>query len=180
MWFRYERGYCWRKAGVLEQGKNGGKIKTTYEQTCYIKDCRLVLVILGAKCNSLCRLEINRNMERIKTSLTIKAVNFIHQNGEMYLQGLLIQIRYKSQNAVIVICNKITFFKRRALEMKNIFLKSWLYHTFKDYCTVFSCIHARIVIVFFWIIKSGRYSFLNILNFLFICLLFISPTLIIM
>ena len=65
--------------------------------------------------------------------------------------------------------------------MKNIFLKSWLYQTFKDYYTVFSCIHARIVIVLFWIIKLGRYSFLNILNFLLIIhLLFISPTLIIM
>lgn len=55
------------KANVSEQGREGGKIKTPCEQTSYIKVGRSLLVILGAKCESLCRLESSRNLGRIKT-----------------------------------------------------------------------------------------------------------------
>ena len=55
------------KAKVSEQGREGGKIKTPYEQTSYIKVGGSLLVILGAKCESLCKLECSRNWGRIKT-----------------------------------------------------------------------------------------------------------------
>lgn len=67
-----KRGGGWRKARVLEQGIDGGKIKTTYEQTCYIKDCRLVLVILGAKCDSFADLKVIGTWRESKLHWSLK------------------------------------------------------------------------------------------------------------
>ena len=68
-----------------------------------------MLGILGAKCESLCKLERNRNLERIKTLLTTKANNFMSQS-DMSLGFVAINNTQKSLTLVVVTCNEIIFF----------------------------------------------------------------------
>lgn len=67
------------EAKVLGQGGDGGRSKTPCEQTHYIRVCELVLGVLSAN-GRVCKLESSRNLERIKTLLTTKAVNFMSQS----------------------------------------------------------------------------------------------------
>lgn len=62
MLFTYESELSWEKAKASGQGSRG-KSKTPYEQTHYIRVCRFVLGILGAKYENLCKLEKGRNLE---------------------------------------------------------------------------------------------------------------------
>lgn len=63
------------KAKASGQERDGGKNKIPYEQTHYMRICRLMLGVLGAKCECLCKLKSGRSLERIKTSLTTKAIS---------------------------------------------------------------------------------------------------------
>lgn len=74
----------------------GERAKLCMSKHITIRVCRFVL-ILGAKCESLCELERSRNLERIKTLLTTKANNFKSQS-EMSLGFVAIHNIQKSNS----------------------------------------------------------------------------------
>lgn len=70
-------------------------------------------------------------MERSKLHWSLKQLISYIRMERCIFRVCWYKIRYKNLNVVIVICNKKTFFKKKRIRMKNIVLKSWLYHTFK-------------------------------------------------